>query len=374
MAGDTIQAFLGNQNGPESLAKALEGKKLSAGVATEGLRRINASGQIFSRLSLALRKSGNLPMNERTITPEQIRRVADQTRQSADPHRGKAIYERKELACATCHQIRGKGGKVGPDLTSIGASAPIDYLVESLLLPSSKVKENYHSLTIITDDGKVLTGIPEKQSETEITLRLADDKTVNVAKSSIDETKQGGSLMPTDVVDALPTQDLLDLVRYLSELGKPGPFGVNQEQAAKKWRLLGPVSASEGEKRTEQILKGGEETAWRESLTTNDAWVYVRELSLTPDLPVLFATTKLNVIESGKIHLTLQPGEKADYWLDGVPLKAEKTGPEESTASIDLAKGMHTILVRVDLSKSPNIVKLRAYGIGDAVKFELEKP
>ena len=374
VAGDTIQAFLGAQGGPDTLAGALVEKTVKPEVATEGLRRINASGQIFTRLASALRKSGNLPMTERSISPEQIKRVAEQAKQSGDPNRGKIVYERKELACATCHQLRGNGGKVGPDLTSIGASAPIDYLVESLLLPSSKVKENYHSLTIITDEGKVLTGIPEKQSETEITLRLADDKTVSVAKSVIDETKQGGSLMPTDVVDALPTQDLLDLVRYLSELGKPGPFGSNQELAAKKWRLLGPVAAKERDPLTEQILKGADGIKWRESLTTNDAWVYVRELSLSPDFPVLFATTDINVAAAGKIHLTLQPGEKAAYWLDGQPLKTEKTGPEESTADIEVAKGKHTLLVRVDLTKTPVIVKLRAYGIGEAVKFALEKP
>ncbi|MBX9652799.1 HEAT repeat domain-containing protein [bacterium] len=374
IAGDSIQAFLSNQQGPDILAVALAEKSIKPEVAQEGLRRINASGQIFTRLSAALRKAGNLPMTERNISPEQIRRVAEQVKQSGDPHRGKLVYERKELACATCHVIRGKGGKVGPDLTSIGASAPVDYLVESLLLPSSKVKENYHSLTVITDEGKVVTGIPEKQSESEITLRLADDKTVSIAKSSIDETKQGGSLMPTDVVDALPSGDLLDLVRYLSELGKPGPFGVNAELAAKKWRLLGPVAAKERDPLTQQILANSAGIKWRESLTTNDAWVYVRELSLSPDLPVFFATTDINVTKPGKIHLTLQPGEKAEYWLDGKPLKAEKTGPEESVADVELPAGKHSLLIRVDLTKTPAFVKLRAYGIGEGISFELEKP
>ena len=49
----------------------------------------------------------------------------------------------------------GAGGKIGPDLTSIGASAPPDYLVESLLYPNAKIKEGYHSVLIATKDGKV---------------------------------------------------------------------------------------------------------------------------------------------------------------------------------------------------------------------------
>ena len=59
--------------------------------------------------------------------------------------RGEAVFRRKDLTCLKCHSIAGAGGLVGPDLVSIGASAQVDYLVESLLVPNKAVKEGYHA-------------------------------------------------------------------------------------------------------------------------------------------------------------------------------------------------------------------------------------
>jgi putative heme-binding domain-containing protein len=370
-----VQAFLASQQGPVQLAGKLAGVTLDQGVAEESVKRVNASGQAMPGLVSAIRRAGGLPDGERMVSPQQIASLANQVLRSGDPHRGQAIYQRKELNCATCHVIRGVGGRVGPELTTIGTSAPVDYLVESLLLPSAKVKENYHSLVIVTDEGKVVTGIPEQQSETEITLRLADNSTVSIPKGRVDETKTGGSLMPTDVVDTLPTGELVDLVRYLAELGKPGPFGPAEEKSARQWRILGPVSPAEGEAAQKAFLSGQFDAArWRESLTTNDAWVYVRELALTPDQPLFLGTTTIDVRQPGKVRLTLRPGPKGAYWLDGKPLEVKTTGDEEAAADVDLTAGQHTLFVRVDLSKVPNILRLRAYGLDEKVDFDLERP
>ncbi len=375
VGGSLIQAFLGSQQGPLQLATALANAKLAPAVAEEGVKRVNASGQAMPGLIKALRRAAGLPEGERMVTAQQLASLTDQVARAGDPHRGAAIYQRKELACATCHVIKGVGGKVGPELTTIGTSAPVDYLVESLLLPSSKVKENFHSLVVVTDEGKVVTGIPEQQSEQEIILRLADNTTVAIPKSRVDETKMGGSLMPTDVVDTLPTQELVDLVRYLSELGKPGPFGPAEEKSARRWRILGPVTAAEGDKLLPRMLDGSlSEGSWRQSLTTNDAWVYVRELALTPDQPAFFGTTTIEVSKPGKIRLTLRPGPKGSYWLDGKPIETKQVSDEESVADLDLAEGKHTLVARVDLSKVPSILRLRAYSLGDEAVFELEKP
>ena len=75
---------------------------------------------------------------------------------TGDPVRGEAVFRRKELQCLACHGTGGAGGQVGPDLTSIGASAPVDYLVESLLIPNKAVKEGYHAVRIVTANGTAL--------------------------------------------------------------------------------------------------------------------------------------------------------------------------------------------------------------------------
>ena len=74
------------------------------------------------------------------------------------PPRERLVYRRADLKCITCHAIGGAGGKVGPDMTSLGAG-PMDYLVESLYLPNAKIKEGFHAVQIETADGKVMTGL-----------------------------------------------------------------------------------------------------------------------------------------------------------------------------------------------------------------------
>jgi putative heme-binding domain-containing protein len=372
-AAELVLAFVGLQRGPDALANAIAKVTLPRASAEEAIKRVNASGTTFPSLVAALRKAGGMPAGERAFTVEQIRSLADQARSAGDPHRGKTVYDRKELACITCHRIRGSGGQVGPDLSTIGTSAPADYLVESLLLPSAKIKENYHTLVVVTDDGKVVTGIPERQSETELVLRQSDNTTVSIAKTAVDESKTGGSLMPTDVVDTLPTQDLIDLVRYLSELGKPGPFGPSQELTARRWRLIGPVDREEAKGLDGIAMKAETEGGWRDSLTTNDGWVYLREWALNREKPVLFGSTRITVNKAGKVHLTLQPGPKATYWLDGKPIEVVVTGPEEGSAEVMLAEGAHRLVVQAHLEMVPNIMRLRAYAVDDEVAFSLER-
>ena len=51
----------------------------------------------------------------------------------ADAARGRALFE--EAQCRTCHVLEGKGGKVGPDLTSVGKKARRDWLVAFIKNP-----------------------------------------------------------------------------------------------------------------------------------------------------------------------------------------------------------------------------------------------
>ena len=75
-----------------------------------------------------------------------------------------------------CHAIGGVGGRVGPGLESIGASAPVDYLLDSILEPDKAIKENYHSLVVATIDGRILSGLKVRQDDDTLVLRDANDQ------------------------------------------------------------------------------------------------------------------------------------------------------------------------------------------------------
>src|SRR5262249_45733299 len=140
-----VSAFVQRKNGPETLAKALDDAKakLAPDVAKIALRTMRASGRETQALTVALTKAGGLTETKRALSAEEMKLMVADVAKLGDAARGEAVYRRKDMACQKCHSIAGAGGLVGPDLISLGASAQVDYIIDSLLLPNKQVKENF---------------------------------------------------------------------------------------------------------------------------------------------------------------------------------------------------------------------------------------
>jgi len=151
------------------------------------------------------------------------------------------VFRRKELQCLACHAIGGAGGQVGPDLTSLGASAQPDYLVESILIPNKAVKEGYHALRVVTVEDRVFLGVKVRETPTELVLRTQEDKEVSIPVKDIAERGNTRSLMPDGLADPLTKQEFADLVRFLSELGKVGPYGPSKARVVRRWQVIEPT-------------------------------------------------------------------------------------------------------------------------------------
>ena len=134
---------------------------------------------------------------------------------------GKAIYSRAALACFSCHAINGTGGILGPDLSSIGASAPADYLIESLLNPSKKIKEGYRMAVITTKKGDVFAGSLANENQNVVVIRNAVGTIFRLPKESIAKRETSPvSMMPSGLTASLREDEFIDLISYLSSLGK----------------------------------------------------------------------------------------------------------------------------------------------------------
>ena len=149
------RSALSQQGISSQLADAFRENPLPESAATLALRSIPDNAAHDPLLKILRRQSG-MKISE-VDTTARIKRIAA-TVENGDPYRGELIYRRPALACTACHAIAGVGGKTGPDLTSIGASAPLDYLIESIIDPGSKVKEGYHSAVVETTDGRAISG------------------------------------------------------------------------------------------------------------------------------------------------------------------------------------------------------------------------
>lgn len=344
--GQLVVALSSRDKGADALAAALAGKQLPADVAKLCVRAARSTGREQPALIEALNSAGGLSGQATMLTPEQLAQLVELVKNEGDPVRGEAIFRRSEQACLKCHAFGGAGGQVGPDLSSIGASAQIDYLVESILTPNKAVKENYHSLVVSTDDGRILSGIVVRQNDTEVVLRNAEDQEISVATSSIEEKSTGGSIMPAGLADALTQQELVDLVNYLSQLGK-GPYAVGQSRAVRRWRALETSEAA-----LDRLRQLGFESAadpnpiyvWRPVYSLASGDLPLAELPVFGAArgmpPTAFLQFQLDVSAPGKIKLVVNEPAGLQIWVDGAPV--EVAGPE---TVIDLAAGQRTFTV-----------------------------
>ncbi|HEY2586712.1 MAG TPA: HEAT repeat domain-containing protein [Tepidisphaeraceae bacterium] len=141
--------------------------------------------------------------------------------QGGDAEAGdKIFHERSDASCLRCHTIHGTGGIVGPVLDGIGAKQNREYLLESIVYPNAKIAPGFESVILRLKDGKAVTGIVKKETDSQLELIDADGKQIEVNKSEIQSRERGQSAMPEGFGRILSKRDLRDLVEYLASLKK----------------------------------------------------------------------------------------------------------------------------------------------------------
>ncbi|WP_152052135.1 PVC-type heme-binding CxxCH protein [Tautonia marina] len=347
-----VAALANRRGGPEALIAALDGASLPPDAAKLAARAARSVRQDDSSLADALNRAGGLDAAPKPATPEDVASLVADLRTQGDANRGERIYRREEMQCIKCHAIAGAGGKVGPGLESIGASAPDDYLVESLLLPNTAIKEGYHAIVVATDDGRILNGIPIRETADQLVLRDAEGAEIAIPASSIEERALGGSLMPNGLVDPLTRAELLDLAAFLSAMGEPGPFAIGTEVVARSWEVVVPDGPSgEAIRRTgleEAVANNDPRFSWQTVTTRVSGSLPIDELpSLTPyhqAPPLTIARLWFDTSAEGPVRLRLDSAEGLLVWLDGSPLDPSEV--MEPTVSA----GRHWLSVVIDRS------------------------
>lgn len=218
-----VDAFLDHDRGALVLTEALTDAKLEKAVAIAALQRARASGREMGNLITALNKAGQLKPLKQDLTVEERRTLLADIPNLGDAARGREIFHRKALACATCHLIDNKGGKIGPDLTTIGTYATPDSLLESLLSPSTTIKQGYETVVVTKKDKSVLAGLIQRKTNDATLLRDPTGKIIAVPNGEIDKIDTTPvSLMPPGLTASLRRDELLDLMCFLTTLGKAG--------------------------------------------------------------------------------------------------------------------------------------------------------
>lgn len=133
--------------------------------------------------------------------------------------RGRTIFfGRSAASCRRCHKIEGSGGEVGPDLSGIGKDKDRQYLLEAIVDPSAKVAKGFETVILVTQDGRIHSGILKSEDETVVQLMTPTGAIVSVSKENIDERANGQSGMPQDLSKNLNRDEIRDLVEFMTTL------------------------------------------------------------------------------------------------------------------------------------------------------------
>ncbi|MDA0348350.1 MAG: HEAT repeat domain-containing protein [Verrucomicrobia bacterium] len=242
-----VVPYLENQKFPAILAKGLSGSSLNTQAATILLRRASTASIDTSELQAALQKAAGIEPVNQALSEDEMKAMIDMVENVGDPARGEQVYRHPNLLCAACHAIGGAGGTLGPDFTSIGASAPVDYLIDSLLQPQKQIKEGYHVVMVTKKDGTIAAGRLASENDTSVTLQDPADQLIEIPKSVIASQEISPiSLMPPGLTASLRKDEFADLVKFLSRLGKEGDFNVTPSRLVRTYRYLDDKGGDKG--------------------------------------------------------------------------------------------------------------------------------
>jgi alcohol dehydrogenase (cytochrome c) len=159
--------------------------------------------------------------------------------------------------CATCHEVNGRGGTVGPDLSSAGL-IPAEALRRKILDPSNPApsadgrggRGGARPLVVVArmKDGREVRGV--RRNEDTFSLQMVDEtgRLHLLEKSALSSVRyENRSLMPGDYATRLSDPDLQNLVTYLTmRKGRDGSVGATGSPVGPSYdRLVNARSESQ---------------------------------------------------------------------------------------------------------------------------------
>ena len=134
-----------------------------------------------------------------------------------DYDRGRTLFA--AARCFSCHRYNNEGGGAGPDLSGVAGRYSVRDLLESIVVPSKTISDQYQAVMIATDDGRVVTGRIVNLHGNNLAIcpdMLEPNRMINVQRDHIEEMKPSPvSQMPEGLLDTLNRDEVLDLVAYL---------------------------------------------------------------------------------------------------------------------------------------------------------------
>jgi putative heme-binding domain-containing protein len=203
-----------SEQGAQRLVSAVAAGKASARLLQE--HWINMRLDKYSNLKAEVAKlTHGLPTADERLQKLLQERRTKFSAAKTDAGQGAKVFEK---SCAICHQLGGKGAKVGPQLDGVG-NRGLDRLLEDIIDPNRNVDQAFRATTLALKNGQVLTGLVLREEGEVAVLADAQGKEVRIPKNTIEERSVSQmSPMPANLVDQIPEADFYHLLAYLLSL------------------------------------------------------------------------------------------------------------------------------------------------------------
>jgi putative heme-binding domain-containing protein len=215
-----IDLLLQRQSWTRKLLNAVLEKRLPSGVLNANHLRKIMEGNDREAI-WAVEKAWGTIRQERNPQREKVVAEMGQLlhQHSGDSKAGVHVFKK---VCAQCHTIYGEGASVGPDLTDNGRSS-FQQLLSNVFDPSLVIGPGYQATTVVTKDGRFLTGLVTEDNDQRIVLKLPGGVQQTIARGNVEyATASKLSMMPEGIEKLLDRKELSDLFAFLALDRPPG--------------------------------------------------------------------------------------------------------------------------------------------------------
>jgi len=201
------------------------------GVAAHDLTRLWSAGATDNQVFQTIRNgvpntimpSSNAPDDQLRALVAYLRSINDSPNTppelSGNAENGERLFW---TSCGTCHKIKERGGRMGPDLSRVNQSR--DQLVAAIRTPSASLATGFEPVTLVTREGRRVRALRKSEDAFSIQVMDTQERLQGYLKGDLREVvRETTSMMPAFGTDKLSGGDLDDLLRFLATLRPATP-------------------------------------------------------------------------------------------------------------------------------------------------------
>ena len=218
-------AYDGRTTPPKELVEGMEKTSMVIRISNGELfpiyRRIVQAGEVVLG-SNKMNGSGGESMYQIFLTKTGLKKTnisaATRAMEKADTKHGEEIFFGRGT-CLACHQVKGKGVPLGPNLNGINKRRDTDYVIRSILLPDEYIVEGFQQTSLELEGGRKLFGMIQEETAQSLKIYLLTGEKISVNTNDIIKRSDAkNSSMPSSFSHTMSAQDVADVTAWIMQL------------------------------------------------------------------------------------------------------------------------------------------------------------